>query len=218
MNGHSYAKILVFAGFLLAGAQALGGDTMGVSQDPLHFDGVHAPAADAATGGLEETPVFGTHLNGAWATPGVDAAGIMLEVMPDSGLLFFAWFTYPDPFYSDQWWPFSVATVPGYSDQRWITAYGRLPEVGITRVNLIYENSTGGGFDTDLETWPSWVARTDSEYGVGWLELLACDRFELHYDINGGLLVGTTEMVRLSPDGVAQCNELAEAGSHEQLR
>lgn len=153
-------------------------------------------------------PEFGTHLNGAWATPGVDGAGIMLEVMPDSGMLFFAWFTFPDPFASDGWDPSSYATVPGYSDQRWITAYGYLPADQSTRTYLIFQNTTGGGFDTDPSgEWTTWVAKT-YDYGTGWLELLACDRIEIHYNFELDWLEGTTEMVRLSPDGIAQCAEL----------
>ena len=170
---------------------------------------------DVASSGPNGTPAtpFGAHLNGAWATPGVGGAGIMLEVMPDSGLLFLAWFTFPDPFFSDGWYPHSIETVPGYSDQRWFTAYGYLPGDEGTHVELVYQNTTGGGFDTDpSETWTGWEAKT-YEYGTGMLELISCDRIELHYQISNDLLVGSTEFVRLSPDGLARCAELKQAGS-----
>ncbi len=158
---------------------------------------------------------FNPGLNGAWGTPFVNGAGILMEVFPDTGLLFFAWFTYPDGLVVNR---AESAGSPesddgktgpqghlGAEDQRWITGYGALPDDGDNFMTISYENSTGGLFDSTLA-----APFTDSNYGTGWIELFDCSHFALNYSLPGGLS-GTTNMYRLAPDGEDYCFSFAKA-------
>lgn len=158
---------------------------------------------------------FNPGLNGAWGTTGVSGAGVMMEVFPNTGLLFFAWFTYPDALVvnraengkteaSDDG-TIKLQGHLGAEDQRWITGFGALPNDGNNFMNIAYENSTGGAFD---QTNP--VPSTDSGYGTGWIELFDCSHFALNYSLPGGLS-GTTDMYRLAPDGLNYCYSFIKA-------
>jgi hypothetical protein len=158
---------------------------------------------------------FNPGMNGAWGTPGVSGAGILMEVFPDTGILFFAWFTYPDQIAVSKAELAGSAesdvgkTTPlahlGADDQRWITGFGALPNDGSNFMNIAYENSTGGAFDQENP-----VPSTDSGYGTGWIELFDCNRFALNYSLPGGLS-GTTDMTRLAPDGEDYCFSFVKA-------
>ncbi|MDX1460305.1 MAG: hypothetical protein R3348_04550 [Xanthomonadales bacterium] len=155
--------------------------------------------------------IFNPGLAGAWGTPGVDAAGIMMTIFPETGVAFFAWFTYPEQLIvqarasteadADSTRP---ETHVGSSDQRWLTAFGFLPDEG-NFMNIAYENASGGAFDS-----PTPEATINSSYGTGWIELFSCDHFNLNYDLPGGL-TRTTEMRRLVVDGRTYCREFIKA-------
>lgn len=156
---------------------------------------------------------FNPGMTGAWGTPGVDAAGILMEIFQNAGLMFMAWFTYPDQLLVTQAATVSTesdggVTKPeahlGSNDQRWLTAFGILPDDS-NFMNIAYENATGGLFN---QSEP--VAMIDSNYGTGWIELFSCSHFALNYNLPDGL-VRTTEMRRLVNDGVAYCRSFIKA-------
>jgi hypothetical protein len=156
---------------------------------------------------------FNENLKGAWVTPGVQGSGVMMEIGTQTGVLFFAWFTFPEPP------PPVLQAKPGTrldssdsrlnadlgsSDQRWLTAFGVIdPNSSI--VNINYENTTGGFFDS---TTP--VPATDSNYGSGTVEVIDCNKLVISYELPGGV-AGSASMVRIIPDGEIACLESVDA-------
>ena len=156
---------------------------------------------------------FNAGLTAAWGTPDVDKSGIMMEVFPETGLAFLAWFTFPAPLLVTEASGTSMdageegtrtEAIIGSSDQRWMTAFGFLPGEG-NFMNIAYENATGGLFN---QAQP--LAELDSNYGTGWIELFTCSHFALNYNLPGGL-VRTTEMRRLVDDGLEYCRSFIKA-------
>lgn len=158
---------------------------------------------------------FNQTLKGSWVTPGVSGSGILMEIFPQSGILFFAWFTFPDVLptitleknkISPQ---ATVGTVQnadlGSSDQRWLTGFGAIPADSNT-MNIRYENTSGGVFN---QTTP--VPTTDSNYGVGTVTVTDCSNLEVTYDLTTGI-VGMAPMVRITADALVPCLESVNAG------
>lgn len=157
---------------------------------------------------------FNKSMKGSWVTPGVDASGILMEVAPKTGILFFAWFTYWDaPVEANSSkmgiTPSSVsaasanATV-GSSDQRWLTGFGPIhPDSSV--VDIKYENSTGGIFNSSTPK-----PTTDSNYGFGTAEVFDCNSITISYDLPGGLQ-GSMDMVRIVGDGITDCLQMVAA-------
>ncbi|MBT8061320.1 MAG: hypothetical protein HKO64_08965 [Xanthomonadales bacterium] len=157
-------------------------------------------------------PVFNPGYNGAWVIDGIGGQGILAEILPNNGIMFFAWFTYIDS-------PPVVASVRsqvqaqdagggtqpethlGSTDQRWLTGFGFLPASGNT-MNINFENSTGGSFDSTV-----FNPTTDSDYGIGTVQLLDCNSLNLSYNLPGGL-ADTVLFERILPDGASRCYDL----------
>lgn len=158
--------------------------------------------------------VFNPGLNAAWVADGVGSQGIFMEVFPSFNIVFFAHFTFVDaPLVqadggarpeSDQGGKTSVQTHLGSDDQIWLTAFGTYADNSNT-VNLKYENSTGGRFNSTLP-----VAVTDSNYGTGYIEGFSCERLLINWTLPGGI-IDTREYVRLLPDGLAYCESFLGA-------
>ncbi len=154
---------------------------------------------------------FNPGLNGAWQAPGIKAQGILMEVLPSAGVLFFAQFTFPDELAAttaDGAKPDGDAKVQaqlGSTDQRWLTAFGSFPGNG-DYMTIKYENSTGGRFNS---TTP--VATTDSNYGDGWIEGKTCDHLVINWNLPGGI-VDTRDYYKSTQDAVPYCQGFIKAG------
>jgi hypothetical protein len=157
---------------------------------------------------------FNDSMRGAWVTPGVDGAGVLMEAGSQSNILFFAWFTFPDAPAIAGW----SKTVSGLNsddqtgteadigsvDQRWLTGFGLIhPDSAV--VDISYENTTGGQFNATL---PKPV--TDSNYGFGTAQVFDCNNIIIGFDLPGGV-VGSAAMNRAIPDGIAQCEQMRNA-------
>lgn len=151
---------------------------------------------------------FNESMKGAWITPGVDGAGVMMEIGSKSGVLFFAWFTFPDAPVVQLASKTPMNPEPsadiGSSDQRWLTGFGPIHALSST-VDIRYENTTGGIFNATL---PKPV--TDSNYGFGTAQVTDCNNINISYDLPGGV-VGTASMIRALNDGVNDCLEAVNA-------
>jgi hypothetical protein len=120
-----------------------------------------------------------TGVNGAWVNtshdPALDGHGLLFEVYPEADVLFVAWFTF-DP----------GAPSTGDDGQRWLTAQGTV-DGGTAMLDII--DTTGGRFDR-----PDPVTR--EVIGSLRVELTACDRGTVHYDMPERGLQGTFEITR----------------------
>lgn len=162
---------------------------------------------------------FNPGLNGAWVAQNIDAQGILMEVLPKSGTLFFAHFTFSDQAAvvtqstarlasetsdaGDTELPNSV----GADDQIWLTAFGNIPDSG-NYMEIKYENSTGGRFNSDD---PNTQATTDSNYGTGWIEGITCDHLKINWNLPGGIL-DTRDYYKATQDAVPYCESFIKAG------
>ena len=156
---------------------------------------------------------FNPGLNAAWGTPGVEGAGILMEVFEQTGILFFAWFTYTDPLIAlqSQLQADEGVTRPqstlGAPEQIWLTGFGLVPQDGGNFMNVAFENASGGAFNV-----PSPEPEINSSYGTGWIELFSCSHFDLHFSLPGGL-ESTVPFNRLVGDGFEYCLEFVTAGA-----
>jgi len=160
---------------------------------------------------------FNPGLNGAWVAENINFQGILMEVLPSAGILFFAHFTFTDQAVAlTQKTPRSTlqssddggAEVPnslGADDQIWLTAFGSLPDTG-NYMTIQYENSTGGRFNSET---PS--ATIDSNYGTGWIEGMTCDHLVINWNLPGGI-VDTRDYFKATQDAVPYCQSFIEAG------
>jgi hypothetical protein len=159
---------------------------------------------------------FNPGLNGAWAADGVEHQGIMLEVLPSSGILFFAQFTFVDQLAiaTQSSSHLSAQTMGGggskvqaqlgAADQIWLTAFGSIPASGL-HMTISYENSTGGRFNSEEPD-----ATIDSNYGIGWIDLIACDHMLINWDLPGGI-VDTRDYYKSEQDSVPYCESFVKA-------
>ncbi len=160
---------------------------------------------------------FNPGLNGAWVAEGIKAQGILMEVLPSAGILFFAQFTFVDqaPAVSSENTRLTALGAGGGNskmeahlgsdDQRWLTAYGSIPGTG-NYMPIKYENSSGGRFNSETP-----VGTTDSNYGTGWIEGEACDHIVINWNLPGGI-VDTRDYYKATQDAVPYCESFIKAG------
>ena len=161
---------------------------------------------------------FNPGLNGAWVAQGITSQGILMEVLPISGTLFFAHFTFQDqvvvaaskaasstPQSSAGGDPVTQAHI-GADDQIWLTAYGSIPADGNV-MTISYENSTGGQFNSETP-----VATRDSNYGTGFIEGLTCDHLIINWNLPGGVF-DTRDYFKSTQDAVPYCENFIHAGA-----
>lgn len=161
---------------------------------------------------------FNPGLNGAWVAEGIASQGILMEVLPSAGILFFAHFTFQDEALvaaskaarstlqsSAGGDPVTQAHI-GADDQIWLTAYGSIPADGNV-MTISYENSTGGQFNS---TTP--VATTDSSYGTGFIEGITCDHLVINWNLPGGVF-DTRDYFKATQDAVPYCQDFIHAAA-----
>ncbi|MFT5138508.1 MAG: hypothetical protein ACI9H8_000308 [Lysobacterales bacterium] len=157
---------------------------------------------------------FNDSMRGAWVTPGVDGAGVLMEAGLQSNILFFAWFTFPDaPALANSSKTAETLNSKsqigkeadiGSTDQRWLTGFGVIhPDNAV--VDISYENTTGGQFNATLPK-----PTTDSIYGFGTAQVFDCNNIIITFDLPGGVS-GSAAMMRAIPDGMDQCEQMRNA-------
>lgn len=160
---------------------------------------------------------FNPGLNGSWTNPDIKAQGILVDVVASAGVVFFAHFTFQDDvvaaavkgggatLQSSGTGNSKVQAHIGSDDQVWLTAFGLIPESG-NMVQIKYENSSGGRFNAETP-----AATTDSNYGTGYMEAIACDHLVVNWNLPGGVQ-DTRDYYKAAQDTVPYCLSLIPAG------
>ena len=139
-------------------------------------------------------------LNDAWFNPATSGQGFLLTVLPDTNLMFLAWFTY-----DTERPPEDVEAILGEPGHRWLTAQG--PFDGNT-ANLTIFSTEGGVFDAADPP-----AVTDPE-GMGTMTVEFADCYDglITYDIPSLGLAAEVPIQRVVNDNAALCETLAAGG------
>lgn len=165
--------------------------------------------------------IFNAGLNGSWTNPDIKAQGILMDVIPSFNFVFFAHFTFHDDvvaaatkggsstLQSSASGGSTVQADIGSADQRWFTAYGNIPSSG-TMMDINYENSSGGRFNAETP-----VATTDSFYGTGYVDAIACDHLVVNWNLPGGV-TDTRDYYKATQDTVPYCLSQVPAGPVSQ--
>ena len=124
-------------------------------------------------------------LSGNWFDPATSGQGFTVEVNPNSGALFAAWYTYA---------PNGVSS--GAAGQRWYTAQGAFT-AGLRSIPVTIYETTGGQFDTPTPPGQSTVA-----VGTGTMAFQSCTAATFSYTFTGGTsigLSGSIALIRVGP-------------------
>lgn len=160
--------------------------------------GFYAISSDGTGMSLPTEPPFSTlnpGLNGSWYNHATNGQGFFVEVFPELGTMFVAWFTY-DTTPADS----SETAVVGEPNHRWYTAQG--PYDGTTG-NLTIYLSEGGIFDQDDLTDVTAVGSLTIDFD-------GCRTAVANYDITASNLSGTIPLTRISGSTVEFCESLIE--------
>ncbi len=133
-------------------------------------------------------------LNGSWFYPDTAGQGFLIDVFPNSGEMFLAWFTFDTQIPSEDY----LANL-GDSGQRWMTAQG---SYNGNRAELEIFQSTGGIFDSPE---PKPVLSSD---GTLIIEFTGCNSGTVTYDIPSIGLSGVIPVERIALDNVDFCTTL----------
>jgi hypothetical protein len=133
-------------------------------------------------------------LNDAWYNPETNGQGFFVNVFPDAGSVFLAWFTFdlerPDP---------SVTARLGEPGHRWLTAQGAYSgNQAVLEITI----TSGGVFDS---TEPAVSREADGEII---LEFSGCNSGTVTYDIPSIGRQGIVPIQRVALDNVALCESL----------
>ncbi len=122
-------------------------------------------------------------LSGNWFDRTTSGQGFTVEVNPNSGQLFAAWYTY-----------MPNGTAAGPAGQRWYTAQGPFTP-GMRSIPVIIYQTTGGIFNT-----PTPPGQTTVMVGTGTMAFQSCTAATFSYTFSGGTsagLSGTIPLVRV---------------------
>ncbi len=128
-------------------------------------------------------------LNGAWFNQATPGQGFLLDVVPSTGTVFLAWFTFE-----------TIDAKIGFEDQRWFTAQGPYQA---NRAEMVITLTSGGAFDDPL-------AVTNATTGTATLIFDSCTEASFDYAFDVGT-TGRIVLSRLTPD--ALCSALVEPDS-----
>ena len=168
---------------------AFGGGQTAVPPHPaINLAETYTPAAASL--------VVNAGMNDAWYNPSTPGQGFFINVFPDLGLVFFAWFTYDTARPAQD-----VTAILGEPGHRWLTAIG--PFSGDT-VTLDVELTQGGVFDAALPA----PVQTPA-YGTITLVFADCSNGTLSYDFPSLGLSGQIPIQRIVPDNVPLCEALS---------
>jgi len=135
-------------------------------------------------------------LNGSWYYPETDGQGFFIDVFPDVGEMFVAWFTF-DTEQPDE----SVDANLGHPGQRWLTAQG---EYADNQAVLDIYMSGGGLFDMRPP-----IPEVEKD-GTLIIEFSDCRNGTVTYDIPSIGRQGIVPIVRIREDNVVLCESLDE--------
>jgi hypothetical protein len=122
-------------------------------------------------------------LSGNWFDPATSGQGLTVEVNPNAGVLFAAWYTY-------------TPSSGGVSQQRWFTAQGAFA-AGARSIPVQLYETTGGLFDAQTFPAPNTVV-----VGSGTLSFASCSSAKLDFNFTGGTSAGKSgsiALVRVGP-------------------
>lgn len=130
-------------------------------------------------------------LNGSWFFPSTAGQGFLIDVLPDIGKLFLAWFTYDTALPDEN----DTANL-GNAGQRWMTALGSYSE---NQAVLDIYQSEGGLFDMSAPK-PS-----ETKDGTVIVEFTSCNSGTITYDIPSINREGVIPIQRIALDNVDLC-------------
>ena len=134
-------------------------------------------------------------LNDAWYSPATAGQGFFIMVLPDTQVVFLAWFTY-----DVERPPDDTPAILGEPGHRWLTAQG--PYSGDTATLDLYVSS-GGVFDSALpEVGPPTRVGTMT---ITWSD---CEAGLVTYELTSPARAGEIPIERIVPDNVALCEAL----------
>lgn len=133
-------------------------------------------------------------LNGAWYEPATSGQGFLINILPDSGTVFVAWFTYeverPDG---------SIGATIGEPGHRWYTAFGAFQ--GAEAMLELYLTE-GGIFDASPPSPESFPA------GTLLLQFANCSEGTATYVLPGAGRQGSIPIQRVALDNMPLCESL----------
>ena len=132
-------------------------------------------------------------LAGSWFNANFPGQGFFLDVFPNFGLVFLAWFTFDNKAPVDP----NEANV-GYSGSRWLTAFG--PYEGAS-ADLAIELTTEGRF---VDPAP---VMQDLDYGSISLDFVDCNNANITYNIPSAGESGDMAITRIATDNVPLCED-----------
>jgi 6-phosphogluconolactonase (cycloisomerase 2 family) len=130
-------------------------------------------------------------LNGSWFYPSTNGQGFLIDVFPDSGQMFLAWFTYDTDLPSED-----AAANLGNAGQRWMTALGSYSD---NQAVLDIYQAEGGLFDMSS---PVPVQTMD---GTVIVEFSDCNSGTITYNIPSIAREGVIPIQRIALDNVPLC-------------
>jgi hypothetical protein len=131
-------------------------------------------------------------LSGSWANPDIPGQGIFLDVDPEFGVIFLAWFTYQEETEGS-------SAVIGYPKNQWLVAQGRVePESSGAILDII--RTEGGLFDDPMPVSQQTVGRMD-------LNFLDCTEAWMDFAFDDGSAQGHLQLTRITSAEV--CETLA---------
>lgn len=133
-------------------------------------------------------------LNDAWFDPATPGQGFFINVFPDSGTVFLAWFTY-DTERPDE----SIEAILGDPGHRWMTAFGTITG---NSAMLNIELTQGGVFDSATP------APSQSADGTILIEFSDCENGTISHDIASINQPGVIPIQRIALDNVVNCEQL----------
>jgi hypothetical protein len=163
----------------------------GVNQD-LGFYALFGDGSSAELAVEKELTTLNAGLNGSWYNADQSGQGFLVEVLPELGQVFVAWFSFDTTTSND-----NTATI-GDSNQRWFTAQG--PYEG-TEANLTVYSTAGGAFNQGDTT-------TTTEVGNLNIIFNGCGDAIAEFGLLGNSISGSTELTRISGSAVPFCESL----------
>lgn len=126
---------------------------------------------------------------GSWADPSTPGQGIFLDVDPDAGTVFLAWFTFRETENQNE-------AVIGNDANRWFVALGEYAQ-GAEAVEMMLFETSGGVFDQPSEV-------TETETGSLILRFFDCESAQLEFSLDDGSASGIVELRRLTSGEICE--------------
>jgi hypothetical protein len=134
-------------------------------------------------------------ISDAWYNPFTNGQGFFIVVLPDTGIVFLAWFTY-----DVERPPEDVEAILGEPGHRWLTAQGSYSGDTAT---LDISVSSGGVFDSSEPVVGPPV--TDGSMTISWSD---CESGLVSYEIDSLGISGDIPIERVASDNVTLCESL----------